>query len=237
MAATRAQIRERARLRADHDRGKFPTDDQYNLYIDEACKDVFADLVMSGWPADFTSQTISYNGASTGQLVAAGADVFGVHGVYTDVGGQRVPLRRLNEGQRALLTSGTASASYPEYYDLRVGTSGLLLYLFPRVAGTVYVDYIPDHTGLSSDAASWRGPARSDELVVLSTARKAVLKEGQPRAFDASRLKEEYEVMLDKVKLLGSWLDLRNAAEIRIEGTRNRFDLFDYDAAGPGFEF
>src|SRR5512139_1095857 len=174
MAATRADIRTRARTRADQDAARFPTDAQYNLYIDEACKDVFADLVMSGWPPDFSTTTINYTGSSAGQAVGGGAAVFGVVGVWLAVGGDRLELKRLNEGNRAALTSPSTVSAYPEYYDFRIGSSGPVIYLFPRVAGTIYVDFIPDHTGLASDAAVWRGPARSDELVVISAARKGV---------------------------------------------------------------
>lgn len=235
MAATRLDIRTRARTRADQDAAKFPTDAQYNLYIDEACKDVFGDLVTSGWPPDFSTTTIVYNGSSSGQAIGGGADVFSVIGVWAQLGSQLVELKRLNEGMRASLTSPGAVGSYPaNYYDLRVGSAGPVVYFFPRVAGTYLVDYIQDHTGLANDAAIWRGPVRSDELVVLSAARKGVLKEGQDRMADAKRLKEEYDELLDKVKSLASWFDQRNPAMIRdVSGRRDRFSMFDYDAVGP----
>lgn len=236
MAATRLDIRTRARLRADHDATtKFPTDAQYNLYIDEACKDVFGDLVTSGWPPDFSTTTIAYTGSSAGQSVGGGADVLSIIGVWVDVSGHRMELKRLNEGDRALVTSTNYTGSYPELYDYRVGTSGPVVYLFPRVGGTVYVDFIPDHTGLSADGSFWRGPVRSDELIVLATARKAVLKEGEPRHEAASILKTEYNELLAKVKSLASWADMRNPAMIRDEsGRRSRFNAFDHSALGPG---
>lgn len=233
MAATRSDIRTLARLRADHDAGKFPTDAQYNLYIDEACKDVFGDLLLSGWPADFSTTTIVYTGSASGQAVGGGVDVLGITGVWVDFGGQRLEVKRLNEGRRAALTSSTATGAYPTDYDFRVGASGPVIYLFPRVAATVYVDFIPEHTGLATDGAVWRGPVRSDDLVVLATARKAVLKEGQARVADAARLKEEYQEVLAKVQALASWADMRNPAMIRDEsGGRNRFQDFDYPAVG-----
>lgn len=236
MPATRSDIRTRARVRADqNDTTKFPTDTHYNLYIDEACKDVYADLLQSGWPVDFSTTTIAYNGSSTGQAVGGGADVLSIVGVWTLVGGQRMELKRLNEGDRAVLTSSTSTGAYPEFYDYRIGTSGPVIYLYPRVAATVFVDFIPDHTGLANDAAVWRGPIRSDELVVLSAARKGVLKEGPARHTEAALLKDDYDELLAKVKSLASWADMRNPAMIRDEsGRRTRFNLFDYDAVGPG---
>lgn len=236
MAATRLDIRTRARVRADQDAARFPTDTQYNLFIDEACKDVHADLIMSGWPPDFTTSTIAYNGSATGQAVGAGGpDVFAITGVWIDIGGTRAELKRLNEGDRARLTSSSTGGSYPEYYDYRVGASGPVIYFFPRVAATVYVDYIQDHSGLGADATVYRGPTRADELIVLAAARKGVLKEGQARNADAAILKDEYNELLLKVKALASWADMRNPAMIRDEtGRRTQFNAFDYDAVGPG---
>lgn len=234
--ADRSNIRTRARLRADQDASRFPTDAQYNLYIDEACKDVFADLVTSGWPPDFSTTTITYNGSATGQAIGGGADVFAVTGVWAVIGGQNYELKRLNEGDRAALTGTAAASSYPaEYYDLRVGSSGPVVYFYPRVAGTYLVDYIPDHTGLASDVTVWRGPNRSDELVVLAAARKGVLKEGTARAHDAAILKAEYAELLDKIKGTASWFDMRNPARIRdTSGRIDRFHLFDYNVNPPG---
>lgn len=225
-------------MRADQDGARFPTDAQYNLFIDEACKDVFADLVMSGWPPDFSTTTITYNGSSSGQAVGGGADVFSITGVWIDISGERYELKRLNEGDRARLTTSNYGGSWPEFYDFRVGTSGPVIYFFPRKAATVYVDYIPDHTGLANDAAVWRGPVRSDELLVLAVARKAVLKEGADRAGDANRLLEEYRELMEKVRAQASWADMRNPAMIRDEsGRRSRFNAFDYDAVGPNGDF
>lgn len=233
MAATRLEIRTRARTRADQDSAKFPTDAQYNLFIDEACKDVFGDLVMSGWPPDFSTTTIAYNGSSTGQAIGGGVDVLSITGVWIEIGGQRMELKRLNEGDRARLTSSQQGGSYPEFYDFRVGSSGPVVYLFPRKAATVYVDFIPDHTGLSADGSFWRGPVRSDELVVLAAARKGVLKEGPERRGDAQTLKDEYDELLLKVKSMASWADMRNPAMIRMESPMSRANAFDYDAVGP----
>lgn len=234
MAATRLDIRTRARVRADQDAGKFPTDAQYNLFIDEACKDVFGDLVTSGWPIDFSTTTIVYNGSASGQAVGGGADVLGITGVWADVAGERLELKRINEGHRASLTSLSSTGAYPAFYDFRVGASGPVIYLFPRVAGTVYVDYIPDHTGLSADGSFWRGPVRSDELVVLAAARKGVLKEGAARRAEAQTLREEYMELLEKVKAMASWADMRNPAMIRdASNSPNRFNAFDYNAIGP----
>lgn len=233
---TLAQLRTSARTRANQDDSDFPTTAQYNQYIGEAALDVFGDLVTSGYPVDFDTTTITANGASTYPVagVVPLERVFGVVGVYSLVGGVQSELKRVNEGNRAALRSSGTTGSPAEYYDLRQSfTGGTRIELLPKpTSGTYLVDWIPDFEGLVLDADTWAGPARSDELIVIAAARKAVLKEG--RIQDASVLKNEYDELLDKVKRMGSWLDMRNPAQVRDVGpTRAARSSFDYAVVGP----
>jgi hypothetical protein len=66
--ATRATLRTRARTRADQDNSKFPTDAQYNLFLDEAAKDVWYDLVQAGWPIDPEDWVIDLDGSESYNL-------------------------------------------------------------------------------------------------------------------------------------------------------------------------
>lgn len=226
--ATRADLRTRARLRADQDAGQFPTDTQYNLYLDEAAREVFGDLIAAGWPPDFSTTSITANGSAS--YVVGGSDaVFAIRGVYNIVGNQRYELKRLNEGDRASLRSQGAQGP-ARYYDPRVSlTLGPVVELFPRpTSGTYEVDYVVDHPGFASDVAVWRGPNRSDELLVLCAARKGVLKEG--RLQDAQTLLGEYQYLFEKVQRTASWFDMRNAPTIRDVGDQFTVrDAFDYD--------
>lgn len=229
--ATRLDLRTRARLRADQDSSTFPTDTQYNLFLDEGAREVFGQLIGAGWPADFSTTSITANGAASYPI--GGSDtVFAVRGVFTTVGEQRYELRRLNEGARATLLSQNASAP-AEYYDIRISaTLGPVIELLPRpVSGTYLVDYIADHPGFAADGTIWRGPNRSDELIVLSAARKGVLKEG--RVQDASVLGQEYMALLDLVTRQGSWFDMRNPPTIRESvDPMSKFHMFDFRVSG-----
>jgi hypothetical protein len=59
MAVSRSDLRTRARLAADQDDSDFPTDDQYNLWIEAAKREVWYDLVTAGWPVNHESANIT----------------------------------------------------------------------------------------------------------------------------------------------------------------------------------
>lgn len=231
--ATRAQIRSRARIRADQDNSTFPTDAQYNEYIDEACKDVWYDLVGAGWPVSFS--TVSLTLPSTTEIpnvvslsVEAGVavPVAFIRGVYLLQGGRYHPLPRLNEGDRGALYS--TSSQCPMHYSVQHDLSnGLGVEFLPYTPGaSVRIEYVKEHPGLPDDADEWRGPARSDELIVLRAAIKGVKKEG--RNADAESLREEYREVWMKVTGMASWVDMRNPATIRDVNSKMR-DPFDFD--------
>lgn len=65
---TRAQIRSRARVKADQDNSTFPTDAQYNDIIDEVAKEVWGDLIQAGWPAETENYSVTMNGTGSYEL-------------------------------------------------------------------------------------------------------------------------------------------------------------------------
>lgn len=213
--ATRLQIRDRARVRADQDGSTFPTDAQYNDIIDSAAKEVWYALIQSGWPISFTAKTaalsLSFMPLATGFFVTD--TVAFIRGVYAIVGGTYIPLKRINEGDRASLMSSTG-ASYPTHYDIRIDASaGIGVEFLPYVAGTqVRVEYVAEYPGFVNDASVWPGPARSDELVVLRAAAAGMRKEGNDQG--AAQLDREYAQLLEQVQNMASWVDMRNPATI-----------------------
>lgn len=235
--ALRSELRSRARIRADQDSSDFPSDAQYNGYIDEATREVFADLVMSGWPIDYSTTTIVTNGTTRTYAFGSTDTVFSASMVYTLFGNQFTELRRVNPGHVAALRSTGATGGFSRFYEVRVSTAGALVEFFPRVAGTYFVDYIADFPGFASDATAWMGPPRSDELIVLRAAAKGCRKES--RMQDAAVLDGEYDKLLLKVKELASWFDQRNAAEMRDSRPLSEpFSFRDVDFfAGPGGMF
>ena len=219
--ATRSDIRTRARIRADQDNSTFPTDTQYNYLIDEGGKEVWYELIQAGWPISFSTTTgvakNSFMPLSQTPFSVVGTIAF-IRGVYWYSGGQYYELRRLNEGNRADLLSSLGSTN-PTYYDVRIDpTYGIGIEVLPTAfAGqTIKVDYILEWPGFSGDSTVWPGPARSDELVVLSSAMKGCRKEGNDQG--AAQLQQEYQYVLQCVQNMASWANMRHSALIRDVG-------------------
>jgi hypothetical protein len=224
--ATRSDIRSRARIHADQDSSDFPTDAQYNEYINECVKDVWFDLIQAGWPINFDSTTLTVSGATPVALGVSGTVGF-VRGVFWRNGSSYVELDRLNEGDRASLMS-SAGAISGRYYDVRIDpTSGPVLEVLPSAAGSYVVHYIKEHPGFTADGDTWYGPARSDELIVLKVAAKAVRKEGRLQDWEA--LKQDYRDCWVKVTGMASWFNMRHSAKIRDVMGAQRRDAFDFD--------
>ena len=160
-----------------------------------------------------------------------GSSVFSVVGVFYSQGTDVYELQRVNQGDIANLRSQAAQSNRASFYEARYGTSGIVVELYPRPSsGSYIVYYVSEHGGLSSDAASWFGPTRSDELITLRVAAKALHNESMDR--DAHFLEQEYERLMSKVQNQASWVDSRNAPHIRnVSGTALR-DAFNYTTAG-----
>lgn len=239
MFNTRLTLKDRAKSRADADGSDFPSDAQWNFHLDEAAREVLGDLVLSGWPLEYDTTTIVTNGTtksySWGLELGGGIRPMAAIMVYTNYGGQQVELKRVNPGRAAFLRSSGANSGYSMYYEVRNSlTLGPIVEFFPRVGGTYFVDYIQDWPGFVSDGGNpvWMGPDRSDELLVIRAATKAVRKEG--RATDGDRLDLEYDKLLVKVKDMASRFDMRNGAEMR-DAPSIITDLWRGDMfAGPG---
>jgi hypothetical protein len=231
--ATRAQLRDRSKRRADQvnvDTAVWDT--WYNDWLDESAREIWADLIQAGWPVDFTEATLTASGATTYQ-VAAGTNIYSVVGVYFKMGGDYYALRRVNPGKYAQLRSQQGVTGYAEFYELRVSpTQGLVIEFLPHPNGGSYVvHYIAEYPGFSGDSDVWYGPMGSDELIAIRTAQKAMKKEGQFE--DAADLEDEYGKKLGEVMSRVTVLDMRNPAMIRdVTSQRPRFAI-DYPVAGP----
>lgn len=229
--ATRLDIRNRARVKADQDNSTFPSDTQYNDWIDAKAKDVWWDMVQAGWPVNFTTVTLTANGARTLSLGASGT-VAMVRGVFRqDAGGNFTELQRLQEGQRAGLLSYTGLQA--DYYDVLLDpTSGPVIELLPVPSGgTFRVDYVLDYPGFASDSTVWYGPSRTDELIVLLVAAEGLTKEGDVQG--AAALEAKADKLREKIQETASWLDARNPARVRdVESMRRFADPFAYQVDG-----
>lgn len=226
--ADRSNIRTRARTRADQTNSTKPSDTEYNLFIDEACKKTWGELIQGGWPVDTTDQTITATGAAT-YAIGSGVNIFGVNGVFYVSGGTYTELRRVNQADVAALRSQGAANNVASFYEVRISpTTGMVIELYPRVSGGSYlVKYTPDHAGLVNDAAIWYGPNRSDELVVLDAAAKGLRNEGMDR--DGWVLEQERAKLLELVLMQASQIDQRNSPRIRDTTRATSQDPFDFN--------
>lgn len=233
MPGTRQELRDRARVRADQDASTFPTDAQYNILLDEAIRDVWYDLLAAGLPWRFRANPTTYS-AQNGLLTLVpssgngldGSEIAGVGGVYFLDGGSYRELRRLPEDRRASLKGQRGS---PEFYEIQHSVLSMLIYLhpYPPDGGTYIVDVWEAPPTMSADNSAWKGPARTDELIVLRTAMKACRKEGNDQA--ANFLAQEYAELWPKVLSQVQFFN-RNAATIRDVGPlRPARDPFDFD--------
>lgn len=225
--ATRAQLRTRARTRADQTDSTFPTDTEYNLFLDEAAKEAWYDLVGSGWPINFATVDKAL-GANPITIGISGTVAF-IRGVFFINGGQYFELKRVQEGDRAGLLGGSGQ---PAQYDVRIdpAVGPVLEILPPQSSGSCRIEYILEHPGFAADSTEWYGPARSDELIVLRSAAKGCRKEGNDQG--AGQLEKEYSMLLDKVQQMASWFNMRHSTTIRDVGdqfTSRSPSGFDYD--------
>jgi hypothetical protein len=224
MAVQLSALRSRARVLADQDDASFPTDAQYLQYLNAAQKDVWYDLVTAGWPVQYATATVTATGA-TQYLLASGAGIFSVRSVWRVEGTRRTPVERVDESTKAAQLSAPLNAASASY-EVLVDPTGTVIRFFPLVSGTFEVEYIAEPVDFSADADYWRGPMRSDELIVLRAAAKGCRKEG--RRGDAADLLSDYKELLEKVKDSASWVDQRNTPRIRDVMGSQRRDPFDY---------
>jgi hypothetical protein len=130
MSITRANLRTRARALADQDSAGFPTDTQYNIWLDDGKREVWYALVMAGWPVQYTTQTIPANGSAQ-YTIASGAAILGVQAVYYSSGGIRTEVTRLDPSDKAGVLS-LAGQEIAAGYEVRNDpASGVVLRLFP----------------------------------------------------------------------------------------------------------
>ncbi len=93
MTVARSVLRTRARALADQDDSDFPTDTQYDTWLDVAKVEVYYDLLAAGWSPNYTTTTVTANGA-TSYTLASGAQIATVQSVCYSSNGQWIPLPR-----------------------------------------------------------------------------------------------------------------------------------------------
>lgn len=205
--ATRATLRDNARMRADQDSSDFPTDDQYNVYLDKAAARVWRQLVRLGWKPDRGLKAITANSAVAYEI---GEDVSTILYVHRVDGTIHYQIQRLKDEERTGLMGRTGEATR---YEIVGGATGPLeIELWPTpTSGSYQVRYVKKWVGFDDDQMEWLGPDGSDELIELDAAIQGTMKENG----DPSDLKQQLNAAWDDVIAGAGWLDGLNPGTVR----------------------
>lgn len=205
---TRAEIRAEARALADQENSTFPTDAQYNTYINNAIRAVVRKMIRAGWNPDRTILQVSATGDP---FYSIGTDVSVVTDVYRVTGGRRVAVPRAKpETAPAMEAYSTGEAR--GYLLVGGALTDLQLHLFPASSvGEYEVHYVKRFEGLSSDSAHWYGPEGSAELVAILAAIDGKDKEGD----DTRALQEKAALRWREVSEQAGWLDAKGQQTVR----------------------
>lgn len=178
MPATRAQLLDRAAIRADMDSSGFPTTDQRIVTLNEQVASLWAWMLNANYPAKRVAISVTATSGG-GPYSLALPNLFRVVAVRD----ARYPgsslqgwVKRANDLERSFVGG---EAWYPMEqmvsnvaYDLEIDPmSGPELSFTPATtAGNFVVECLTEHPGLPDDLSVWYGPAPSDEVLVLRTA-------------------------------------------------------------------
>lgn len=234
--ATLLSMRNDARAVADQDSSIFPTNAQYNAFINRAANTVWRRMVAAGWKPKRTIFNITLNGSSTYTINSPGVVevVDSVHWLGTPGSTNfRVPLRRVKpEELDTLLVAQTGNN--PIAYDLLGGgIDAVSIEFYPNPpSGLIEIRYTNLFgTGLVSDTDTWFGPAGSDELIILTAAIEGMSKEDADTEKVERRLKERWNEVLEGA----SFMDATGQQTVRDARKRSLFP-FDFNAR-DGYDF
>lgn len=225
--ATRAEIRNRARIRADQVKSKHPSEEEYDLIVDNCSRIVFHDLIAAGWPVKKSTTTVALTGAAAYTLAFT---IHSITRVTIAYGGTVYELKRYDESEVSAME--TTSNGLPTHYEYGVDlTTGPSISFYPVGSRgvTATVQYIADWAGFTTgDTQQWRGPFASDELIVTMSAAAGCRVEGQ--VADANALDTEYKLLWERVINQVNAVYGRDQARIRdVESRRWPSDPFDFD--------
>jgi len=177
MPATRSELRDRAKRRADMENSSFVSDTEWNDYINEGLSELHDIVINKHDDHIVSSTTLTFtNGAST---TALPSDFYRIRGVDLTSGGFTYALEpfMFRERNRLQFASGILYGIENYMYQV-VGDN---LHLIPKAQGSVSVTlwYIPEAPELAADGTEVNvGYAQGwDRYVVLYATIRALQKE------------------------------------------------------------
>lgn len=211
MASTLAQLRTRARIRADAVGNNFFTDDEINTYINTGLGELhdvlvlkFEDYYVSSKSFDLVSDQSNYTFASMTLT-----DFYKCLGVDVSANSETMRVRRFSFQGRNSFSSDVAIRGRGDYSDLQYQIRGDSVELIPKPssAGTMTLWYVPSFTPLASDSDTVSTSIMSnwEEYAVLL----AVLK---------MKEKEELSITAIEKELASTYSRIESAATNRDAG-------------------
>jgi hypothetical protein len=221
MAITLLQLRTQARQRANMENSTFVTDGEFNTYINLSISELY-DMLCSKSDADYNISSSTFTTVTNQDSYNLPVDFYRLRGVDLLIDPLRpVPLKRFEFAERNSID--------PQFYgvvDIRYRLRGDKLTFTPTelMGGqSMRIWYIPLPTQLSADNHTLNGYNGWEELVIVKTAIKALVKEEQ----DTSQLTYEYEQL--KLRLEQAMDSRDSASPSRI--TDNERYFYPYDIA------
>lgn len=194
---TLANLRTRARDRANMENSGFVSDSIFNTYINYAISNL-RDIVASKVGEDYFA-TSSSSTLTTGQeTVALPTDFYKLLWVEIQVDGTNY--QKINRFEVSELPATPLGITFPWIaLKYRLRADNLWITPSPWAAGkTLRMWYVPLATDLSADSDTLNGYNGWDEYVVLMAARKALVKEEQ----DVSDIDRELLVMNERIEAM-----------------------------------
>lgn len=167
---TVAQLRTKARRRADQETTARITDDELNDYLSSAYTELYEYLAKAGLAYFESTQAITSTGVAT---VALPADHFQTIGVDYQLDTQRwVELANLQGQERNLFNqAGSRSLAY------RLVGGSLVFYPTPPTGQVYRHIYVPAPADLTLDAQTVDGVSGWEELIVINAAIRCLAKD------------------------------------------------------------
>ena len=217
--ATRAEIKLKARQRADMERSTFVSDAELNTYVQDSYGELY-DLLVSAYE-DYYITELPFTIAS-GSSFAVPSNFYKLRGVDIVSGGSRpVSLRPFNFAERNTANSSRLRANSGRQY--RLTGANLMILPTDSAAGDYVMWYVPRVTVLTADGDQLVGILDFDDYVAVDVAVKMLVKEES----DPSALLMTKSALIKRVQDMAQNRDAGSPQTIA-DVTSDRFDDTEY---------
>lgn len=222
-SATLAQLRTRARRRADMENSNFVSDAELTDFINSSYSELY-DVMVTRYEDYYVGTPTSFSLSAGTNTYSLPSDFYKLRGVDYKADGQDfIELYTYNWNERGRRNNPLHSLAYSRV-NLTYRIVGSSLYILPEdnAAGDYQLWYIPSFTPLSSDSDLVDSHiARNgwEEYIVVDAARKMLIKEES----DIRPLLAEKDALLKRIESASANRDIDQPERIS-DVTRNRFN-------------